>query len=285
MKKEIGVYKLTSPFGKVYIGQSRNIHARLSSYKKNPEGSAGNQTKLLNAFRKYGSVNFIYEILVIFDDEPTKDELDLCETALIEELQAVKLGYNCKTSGIGGRLSSEVKQKIGNFFRGKPLSEEHKQKLHESNLGKLPPPHSEETLQKMSNSMKGKNTGPQSLEHRQKLSEARGKWRLTEEQKKKINEERKPVSEETRQKLSKLGLGRVCTEETRKKMSDAQIGRFVPSPTKETIEKRAIKCRGQKRSDEVKQKMKDSWKKKREEKLSKNSAEISSILLEGESIP
>lgn len=98
------------------------------------------------------------------------------------------------------------------------------QKLGGKDKGKKPPPHSPKTLRKMFESMKGKNTGPQSEEHRRKLSEARKKWRLTDEQKAAIKANKKPVSEKTRQKLSKAGKGRIVSDETRRKMSESQKG-------------------------------------------------------------
>lgn len=58
----IGIYKITSPTGKIYIGQSINIEKRKTTYKyKNCKG----QIKLFNSIQKYGWNNHKFEILEI----------------------------------------------------------------------------------------------------------------------------------------------------------------------------------------------------------------------------
>ena len=49
--KICGIYCLTSPSGKKYIGQSMNINKRLSQYKRCENK---NQTKIHMAILKYG---------------------------------------------------------------------------------------------------------------------------------------------------------------------------------------------------------------------------------------
>lgn len=61
MDKTCGIYKITSPSGKVYIGQSRNVLKRFREYKtlSNCKG----QNRLYNSFLKHGVDNHIYEII------------------------------------------------------------------------------------------------------------------------------------------------------------------------------------------------------------------------------
>lgn len=56
--KIIGIYKITSPSGKIYIGQSRDLDKRLKSYKCGSSKTKG-QPKLYNSFEKYGIDNCI----------------------------------------------------------------------------------------------------------------------------------------------------------------------------------------------------------------------------------
>lgn len=218
--------------GKIYVGQTNKPKKRLWEHFQAAE--KGRDSLLCYAIRKYGKENFVFEVIEDCEDSLANER----EEYWISQFDSFENGYNMTTGGDHFSLSNEAKKKIGDRFRGKHLSEEHKQKLREVNKGKKPPPHSEETLRKMSESMKGKNTGPKSEEHRRKLSEARRKWKLTEEQKKKIAENKKPVSEETRQKLSAVSKGRKRSEETKKRMSESQKGKPRPSPSQETIEKR-----------------------------------------------
>ena len=55
----IGIYKITSPSGKVYVGQSVNIERRLKEYKIL---KCKKQVKLYNSFIKYGFENHKIEI-------------------------------------------------------------------------------------------------------------------------------------------------------------------------------------------------------------------------------
>ena len=261
--------------GKCYVGQTKDCNERVRGHRC--EALKGKGYKFHAAIRKHGKENFTFEIIEECEDEVANER----ERVWIERFDSFKRGYNLTSGGDHFEFSDETIQKIkdansnlsdeqryirGSAFRGKSLSEDHKQKLREANKGKKPPPHSPETLQKMSESMRGKNTGPKSEEHRRKLSEARRKWKLTEEQKKKITENKKPVSEETRQKLSAVSKGRKRSEETKKRMSESQKGKPKPSPSQETIEKRVAKTRGKKRTEEQKQRMRDGWARKRREK-------------------
>lgn len=259
--------------GKCYVGQTKDFNQRVKGHLLDAEKGKG--FKFHAAIRKYGKENFSFEIIEECDDEIANEK----EKLWIERFDAFTRGYNM-TSGVEFfEFSNEVIEKIriansnltdeqkyirGSAFRGKSLTEEHKQKLRESNLGKKPPPHSEETLQKMSNSMKGKNSGPKSDEHKRKLSDAHKGKKLSEEHKEKLRN--KPISEETRQKISIAGQGRVVSEETRKKQSEALTGKKFGPQSKETKEQRAQKLRGRKQSEESKQKMRDAWARKRNEK-------------------
>jgi len=55
-----GIYKITSPTNKIYIGESLNIERRWSHYKTL---NCKQQHKLLNSFKKYGVINHKFEIL------------------------------------------------------------------------------------------------------------------------------------------------------------------------------------------------------------------------------
>jgi len=86
--------------------------------------------------------------------------------------------------------------------------EESKRKMSESHKGKC---HSEESKRKMSKVRKGKpHFNFCSLESRKRISNA---------QKKRFKEN--PMTEETKQKISKANIGRVCSKEARENYSEA----------------------------------------------------------------
>ena len=64
---KIGVYKITSPSNKIYIGSSKNIYKRWDSYKKL---RCKSQIKLYNSLLKYSPENHEFKILIEcdFDD-------------------------------------------------------------------------------------------------------------------------------------------------------------------------------------------------------------------------
>jgi hypothetical protein len=69
MDKKIGIYKITNPQGKIYIGQSNDIYHRFYSYKKlNCKG----QIKLYNSLLKYGVDDHQFEII----EECLSEQLD-----------------------------------------------------------------------------------------------------------------------------------------------------------------------------------------------------------------
>jgi group I intron endonuclease len=90
--KKCGIYKITSPSGKIYIGQSVDIDKRWRKYQwKQCRG----QIKLYNSFVKYGVENHTFEIL----EECSIEELNDKEEFYIKH-------YNCFDSAIALNLKS-----------------------------------------------------------------------------------------------------------------------------------------------------------------------------------
>lgn len=58
----IGIYKITSPSGRIYIGQSKDLNRRERDYQKYIKDS-NSQVKLLASINKYNWENHIFEII------------------------------------------------------------------------------------------------------------------------------------------------------------------------------------------------------------------------------
>jgi group I intron endonuclease len=153
MKKQdnaiIGIYKITSPSGKIYIGQSINIEKRWEKYQKYIE-NIKNQIKLYNSLKKYGWEQHKFEIV------------EKCEEfKLLERETHWKIFYKvleipslcCRIDGKGGRNSKETNKKIGDSHRGRKYSDESKLKISNAKKGVV---FTDEHKRKISEAKKGK---------------------------------------------------------------------------------------------------------------------------------
>lgn len=147
----IGIYKITSPSGKIYIGSSINIEKRIKYYKSlNCKG----QTKLYNSIQKYGWENHLFEVIC----ECTKDLLYIKERHYGEFYEV--LG----TQGLNLILPKNGQEKVG-------VSEFTRIKMSNSKLGSkntfYGKTHTNETKEKIKNFQTGRK---HTIEHRNKVS-------------------------------------------------------------------------------------------------------------------
>lgn len=194
------IYKITSPTGRIYIGQTINISGRYSSYKNL---NCKQQPKIYRSIVKYGWENHKFDIIYECEfcglDNRVLNEL---ETFWIKEYNSMYEGLNC-TEGGGSRIVSEESNKKkgrkGNLhynfgkkskLRNIPRKQETKDKISMSKKGHLV---CEEVRYKISNSLKGKP----GIKHTQ----------------------------ETKDKISKSSKGKTITKEVRDKISNSLKGR------------------------------------------------------------
>lgn len=146
----IGIYKITSPTNKVYIGQSVNIKKRWIYHK----GLYCNDTpKLFLSFKKHGIDKHVFDII----ETCLINELNTKERYWQEYYKSVEKGLNCvytKTEDKSGKMSFETKAKISLANKGKIISDECKLKLRLHNLGKK---QSKQTIEKRVFKLRGKN--------------------------------------------------------------------------------------------------------------------------------
>jgi group I intron endonuclease len=85
----IGIYKITNPKNKIYIGQSNNIEKRFKQYEK--VKNIKTQKKLYFSLIKYGFENHNFEIICECD----LNELTIKERYYQELFNSVYNGLNC----------------------------------------------------------------------------------------------------------------------------------------------------------------------------------------------
>jgi len=124
----IGIYKITSPNGRAYIGQSIDIQRRFSFYK---HLNCKKQPVLYRSFVKYGVDNHTFEILELC----SFNDLNIKERYWQEFYNVLNEGLNCnltETDVLPKIYSQETKDKISKSNTGKVFTDEHKQHLSET---------------------------------------------------------------------------------------------------------------------------------------------------------
>jgi group I intron endonuclease len=137
----IGIYKIVSPSGKTYIGQSVDIERRKIQYKNK---HCKDQPRIFNSIKKYGWEKHIHEII----EECLIEQLDKKETfykqQFINEFGWTKALF-CGLHDTGGGHKTE----------------EHKRKISESHKGMK--------KEWVSKNLKGQKHTPERIAHRTKI--------------------------------------------------------------------------------------------------------------------
>lgn len=145
MEKLCGIYKITSPNGRIYIGQSVDINHRFMGYLRLYVKNKG-QTKLHRSFEKHGVKNHTFEII----EECLEEDLNCRERYWQDYYNVLNGGLNCrltKDNDKSGKVSQETLLKMsiasmGNqHWLGKTHSQETKDKIGDANRGRI---HSDE---------------------------------------------------------------------------------------------------------------------------------------------
>lgn len=262
----IGIYKITSPTGKVYIGQSVNIDDRRRKYSQE---NCKNQIRLHRSILKHGWDNHIFEVI----EECAFNDLNKRERHWQEFYNCMdkNIGLNCNLTGTDELKkvhSEETKRRIGDANKGRKYSEEYKLKMSERMKGRfagekhplfgkkmlpesvrkmglhkignknmLGKKHSEETKKKLSEANLGRK---HSLAAKEKISNA-SKGRLCSVETRMLLSQ--PRSDEVKRKISEANKGRIPTLEQRAKMSQSHMGH---KRSKESLEKQSKSTKGEK---------------------------------------
>lgn len=178
---KVGIYKITSPTGKVYIGQSHNTHNRIRDFM----GTITHHRKMNESVIKYGWDSHTKEVVHELPDDVSQEVLNTyeklyidlyksCGVELLNIREGGKNGTHPKETRLrlsesrkfqespmkGKKHSAESKAKMSSYQKhrpyrpkGNPISEENKLKMQEARK-KLPHPfvgkhHSEETKNKI----------------------------------------------------------------------------------------------------------------------------------------
>jgi len=248
----VGIYKITSPSGKVYIGQSINIYKRFKRYNKL---DCKGQSKLFRSLFKYHPENHFFEII----HECSVEELNIMERHYQDLYNVTGInGLNCvliETDTKRRVIDKETIAKGVKYRTGRKQSEETIRKRIASRTGlKMTP----EAMININLAAKRRIGIPLSEEHKRKIGEkGKGKFRSDETKLKmsiaqigrKVSEETKlklsvissNMSEEHRNKIRQSKLGKTHSKETKNKMSKSHKGKFFSNERKHNMRLNHVK--------------------------------------------
>lgn len=125
----VGIYKITNPEGKIYIGQSKNIEHRFNAYKNL---KCKNQYMLLESLKKYGWFYHKFEVL----EECNFVDLNKKETHYINLFNSVNEGLNVRGQGIYSKKEWHYPQHAKET-KSKKMKENWKHNLIQGNTKKI----------------------------------------------------------------------------------------------------------------------------------------------------
>jgi group I intron endonuclease len=129
-KHMVGIYKITNPNGKVYIGQSVNIENRKLQYQYLSKYSLGR--KIRNSIKKYGWENHTHDVI----EECSIEQLDEREIFWGKYYNVLdKNELNLKLGNGRGLVSDETKNIMSKSAK-EIMTPEHRKKLSDAKLGK-----------------------------------------------------------------------------------------------------------------------------------------------------
>lgn len=140
MNNNCGIYRITSPSGRIYVGQAKNIKARWRDYYGLYSSVIG-QTMLYRSLKKYGVEEHAFEVI----ENCTEQDLNTRERYWQDLHDVLNGGLNCvlQESGEKRRVFSEETRKkmseaqIGSksHLYGKKLTQETRKKMSERQIG------------------------------------------------------------------------------------------------------------------------------------------------------
>jgi group I intron endonuclease len=149
----IGIYKITNPTNRIYIGQSIDILNRIKYY-RNPN-SCKDQIKLWKSINKYGWDKHKFEII----EECGINKLNDRERYWQDFFDCLKNGLNCKlttSTDKSGEVSEETKNRTSKKLMGHEVLQITKDKIGFANSGRII---TDETRDKLSKNCSRWNAG------------------------------------------------------------------------------------------------------------------------------
>lgn len=151
----VGIYKIASPSGKVYIGQSFDVETRWKNYST----TNCHKGRLLNSLKKYGFDKHTAEVVHALPKDVSQEVMNNYEQFYLDLYrQSGFIVMNLREAGSRGKHSQESKIKMSLAGKGKVITEEAKKKMSLAKIGKKQKP---EAVEKSAASRRGLKIPPE----------------------------------------------------------------------------------------------------------------------------
>lgn len=228
----VGIYKITSPSGRVYIGQTRNFKKRLSNYRNK---LANEQPFLHNSFKKHGFDTHEIKMIHELPEDVTQKVVDEYECFYIDQYRNCGFDLmNIKEGGLGGKHSERSKKLISKALSGRKMSDSFCDGLSKRMKGNKFGLGFKKTDEQIAKTVVAHIGSKRSDESKQKMRNAKIGWSPTQEHREKISKffKGRKKSEETKKKLSEAMRVRVITESQIENMKNTTLCKPVIQLTK-----------------------------------------------------
>ena len=118
-----GIYKITSPSGKFYIGSSKNIKKRWRSHRSELSRGKHANKALQRAFNKYGNLDFEVIIICRFEDLLLYEQIAI--DGLLPDYNVLRVAGRLD----GYRHSDETRRRLSESHKGRKLPPEQRAKI------------------------------------------------------------------------------------------------------------------------------------------------------------
>ncbi len=219
-----GIYQVChAGSGKVYIGSSRNMRARLFKHVTDLNQGLHHSLLLQRAWVKHGPSAFAVTVIELCD----VDQMLVREQAHLDLHKSwdPSVGYNVSPTAancLGVKHTEATKQKLSVQRRGRPKSEEWKRKISAIHKGRIIPEAQREAIRAK---LTGRKLSPERIANAVagKLALIASGWK------------RPPLSPEVQARQAAKLRGRKMSDETRTRMSAARKGKAVPEEQRVAI--------------------------------------------------
>lgn len=211
-----GVYRIRNLLdGKVYIGSCKVFKQRAGQHSSRLEKNKHHNRHLQNAWNKYGSNAFLFEVLKpiaggrlertayeqkLFDEHCSKGTWSECYNNNMKAVSHERSSWSLNQEGFSNEHKSKISNALKKFYKENPKACQEISKRMMGARTRLGQKHTKETKEKMSIAQSGRKT-----------------------------------SEETRQKLRIANLGKKLSLATREKIKRASTGRRTSPAARQKI--------------------------------------------------